>query len=77
MARGPKGRIQAADVRDGLRPAEQPAQSKADGGPTPVNLGDMAGLKRGLDDCAVAVSACVLVLDGEVADADRKSTLTC
>ena len=28
---------------------------KEDPSPSPVNLGDQAGLKRGLDDCAVSV----------------------
>ena len=32
--------------------------------PQPIDLGDMAGLKRCLDDCALNVSYLFIVLDG-------------
>jgi hypothetical protein len=35
---------------------------KEDPSPSPVNLGDQAGLKRGLDDCAVSVRSSCFVM---------------
>ncbi len=50
MARG----IVKTIVKDNP-PKQDTGKSEIDGKPTPVNLGDQAGLKRGLDDCAVSV----------------------
>ncbi|CAL8468592.1 g8132 [Coccomyxa elongata] len=49
MARG----IVKSIVKDNP-PKQDTGKSEIDGKPTPVNLGDQAGLKRGLDDCAVS-----------------------
>lgn len=55
MARGARG---ISKDPDGKAAASSAADtSAAPSGPAPVNLGDMAGLKRGMDDCVVAVSA--------------------
>ena len=45
--------MQGADARQAATKADEVTTSS---GPPPINLGDQAGLKRGLDDCAVAVS---------------------
>ncbi|BDA43434.1 probable signal peptidase complex subunit 2 [Coccomyxa sp. Obi] len=49
MARG----IVKSVVKDNS-PKQDAGKTESDGKPTPVNLGDQAGLKRGLDDCAVS-----------------------
>ena len=55
MTRGAKGLLKDADGRAAVTNVD--GKSTAPRGPAPVNLGDMAGLKRGMDDCVVAVSA--------------------
>ena len=50
MARG----IVKSVIKD-TSPKQETGKSETDGKPTPINLGDQAGLKRGLDDCAVSV----------------------
>ena len=60
MARG----LGKSVVKDG-DPKQSPGAShtkKEDSSPSPVNLGDQAGLKRGLDDYAVSVRSSYSVM---------------
>ena len=60
MARG-LGKVIVKDSDAKQNPGSSHVK-KEDPSPSPVNLGDQAGLKRGLDDCAVSVrSSCIVM----------------
>ena len=59
MPRGAKVLLKEADGR--AVAVNTDGKGVTPSGPAPVNLGDMAGLKRGMDDCVVAVSASMIL----------------